>query len=60
LNITDADLVRCAERELRLRRRVYPRQVANGKMSQEDADHETEAMSTILALFRERTEPSLI
>jgi len=36
-------------RELNMRRRVYPRWVSNGKMSQAKADEETAVMEAIVA-----------
>lgn len=38
----------CVRRELGFRGRVYPRQVARGRMSQADADHELRAMQAVL------------
>lgn len=38
----------CIERELRMRRRVYPRRVADGKMTQAQADREIAVMEAIL------------
>ena len=37
----------CIERELRLRRRVYPRWVAEGRMKIRDAEHEIKTMEAI-------------
>ncbi len=45
------DLVACAHRELALRRRVYPGLVARGKMSHAKAEHEIEAIASILELL---------
>jgi hypothetical protein len=47
--MTPAEQLACAKRELTMRERVYPRWVANGKMSQAKADHETQAMRAIIA-----------
>ena len=38
----------CAERELRMRRRVYPRWVSEGRMEQGKADRELLAMAAIV------------
>lgn len=38
----------CLEREIALRARVYPRRVAQGRMTQADADREIAAMRAIL------------
>lgn len=35
---TEADKLACVERELRMRKQVYPRWVAAGRMKQEKAD----------------------
>ena len=37
------------ERELRLRRRVYPRRVTDGRMTEVDAEREIAVMEAILA-----------
>lgn len=43
------------ERELRMRDRVYPRWVENGKMSPQKAKHEIACMEAVLrTLMRER------
>ena len=47
--ITPADKRACLERELRMRRRVYPRWVQAGKLSQAEADREITVMEAILA-----------
>lgn len=46
-----ADLLACARRELAMRRKVYPRQVALGRMKQSDADRETAHMAAIVTLL---------
>ena len=43
----------CAERELRMRRRVYPRWVASGRMSQAQAAKEIATMEAIAADYVE-------
>lgn len=45
--------IECVERELRMRRDVYGRRVADGKMKQRKADEEIEAMDAVLATLRE-------
>ena len=47
--ITPADKRACLERELRMRRRVYPRFVQTGKLTQAEADREIAVMEAILA-----------
>lgn len=44
----------CLERELRLRRKVYPRWVAEGRMKMRDAEHETEVMEAIANDYRQK------
>lgn len=44
--------IACIERELAVRRRVYPRWVASQKMRQEKADHEIECMEAVLDTLR--------
>lgn len=43
-----ADMLDAASRELAMRRSVYPRRVAEGKMSVANAQHETECMEGIV------------
>ena len=52
-----ADQIRCVGRELGLRRNVYPKWVASGRMNQADADREIAAMEAVLATLK-RLEPS--
>lgn len=49
---TAAELVACADREVGLRRRVYPVWVRQGRMSQEKADEEIAKMQAICSLLR--------
>ena len=48
---TNEQLRKCAERELRLRRQVYPGRVERGRMTQQQADRELALMEAILAYF---------
>jgi len=51
------DLLACAEREVKLRRRVYANRVETGRMSQHQADLEIDKMEAIaehLATIEER------
>lgn len=50
--ITARDKQLCAEREVAIRRRVYPRWVARGQMTQGDAEREIAIMETIAADYR--------
>lgn len=46
------DQIRCVDREVEMRARVYKRWVADGKMRQEKADWETGCMTAVLATLR--------
>lgn len=46
--ITPAQMIECARRELRMRESVYPDRVAKRRMTQAKADHEIAAMRAIL------------
>ncbi len=43
-----ADQIACIEREIGYQLRVYPRRVADGKMSQQLADRELDRMRAVL------------
>jgi hypothetical protein len=47
--MTEQDKLRCAEREAKMRRRVYQRWVEQGRMTQKQADHEIACMEAIAA-----------
>jgi len=49
-----------AERELRMRKHVYPRRVADGKMSSNQARHETACMEAIVETLRELEKKGLL
>ena len=44
-------LKKCCEREAQLRKNVYPKWVASGKMTQEEADNEIRLMFLAAACF---------
>ena len=46
---TIAEQLDCIEREIRFRRRVYPRRVADGKMTQAAADRQIAVMESVKA-----------
>lgn len=52
---TVADKRACIERELKMRRRVYPRWVEQRRMSQQQADREIKLMEAIAADYDEPT-----
>jgi len=46
--ISNLDKLKCAQRELALRRSVYPKRVKSGLQTQEKIDHEIAAMAAIV------------
>lgn len=50
--ITNREKAECAEREVKQRRRVYPRFVADGRMTQDFADRQIATMEAIAADYR--------
>lgn len=46
--VSIAEQLQCARRELEMRRRIYPSWVQRGKMKQDKADHEMQAMQAIV------------
>jgi hypothetical protein len=59
---TITDLAKCARREASMRQRVYPRWVESGKMTQQQADHETDCMNAIAKMLTDmekKEQPSL-
>lgn len=53
---TAEEMLVSAKRELTMRQRVYPRRVADGKMTQKAADHEIACMAAIVDICGERAE----
>ena len=53
-DFTNEQLRKCAERELRLRKQVYPGRVERGRMTHYVADLEIAMMEAIVELLRER------
>lgn len=47
-NITFEDMIKCVEREIGMRKKVYPRWVEAKKISQEKADFEIKCMTAFL------------
>lgn len=54
MTFTAAEKRAAAERELKFRRRVYPRWIAAGKMTQKEADRQIALMEAIAADYAER------
>lgn len=50
--ITAEQKLKCVERELKLRRQVYPNRVETHRMTQEKADYEIMMMEAIIADYR--------
>ena len=51
--MTIEDQIKAVEREISMRRRVYPRWVENKRMSQEKADKEIATMEAVLETLKE-------
>ena len=47
-----ADQIKCVEREIGMRERVYPNWVKSGKMKPETAERETGAMKAVLETLK--------
>jgi hypothetical protein len=58
--ITTEDKLACAEREVKMRERVYPRWVELKKMSLGKATHEIEAMKAIVADYQKLLAKELV
>lgn len=54
--ITAVDKLRCAEREVSMRERVYPKWVDSGRMSSAKADQEIAVMRAIADDYRTQVE----
>ncbi|WP_287994241.1 hypothetical protein [Acidiphilium sp.] len=52
-DIAIAQQIEAADREIRMRQRVYARRVAQGQMNQAEADHEIACMTAIARTLRE-------
>jgi hypothetical protein len=52
MTFTNEQLAACAEREVKQRRRVYPRWVEDGRMSQAFADEQIALMEWIASDYR--------
>lgn len=53
-DFTATEKLACAERELRLRKQVYPRRIEAGRMSKRAADHEIAVLYAIIQDYREQ------
>lgn len=52
--ISALEKLHCARRELKLRQRVYPKWVANGRMSEDEAARQIKVMQAILLDYQEQ------
>lgn len=50
--VTKAERIKCVEREIKMRERVYPRWVEVKRMKQSEADHELRVMRSVLEIVR--------
>lgn len=50
--MTESDKLACAEREVKMRKRVYPRWVENGRMTEQQAAREIALMEAIAEDYR--------
>jgi len=51
--ITLAEQIKCIEREIGYRKRVYPRLVDQGRMKLDQSDYQIAAMEAVLATLRD-------
>jgi hypothetical protein len=56
---TPAEMLACAEREVKMRERVYPNLVKRGKMSLPQSDYEIRTMESIAEHFRKMVKPQM-
>jgi hypothetical protein len=54
--ITAHDKWKCAERELAMRRRVYPKQITAGRLTMREARYEIDLMAAIAEDYRQLAE----
>lgn len=47
MTFTNSDKFECLQREIKMRKRVFPRRVQQGKMKQAEADREIACMEAI-------------
>ncbi len=52
-SVNISDQIKCVERELKYRRRVYPRRISLNQMTQRLADTQIEHMEAVLATLNE-------
>jgi hypothetical protein len=57
---TALDKLRCAEREVKLRRQVYPNRIESGRMSPAKAEYEIAVMADIAEDYRKLAEGEML
>jgi hypothetical protein len=60
VNFTFRELIECAERELKLRERIYPQRVRDGRMSRQFAADQIAKMEAITAKLRELEQAEML
>lgn len=56
---TTEELIECAQRELKMRNRLYPGWVISGKIDRDKASHELDCMSDIVEILKQQKQPDL-
>jgi hypothetical protein len=51
---TTDQMVSCVEREIAMRKRVYPSRTANGRMTKAKAEYEIGCMAAVLEILKDR------
>lgn len=46
--MTPIEQIKCVKREIAMRKKAYPRRIAQGRMTQKKADHEIATMEAVL------------
>lgn len=57
IEVSLEDQVRCLKREIAMRKNVYPKWIATGRLKQEDADREIAALTAALHTIMNLLEP---
>lgn len=60
MTVTLSQAIECAQRELRIRRKVYPSWVRKQQMSQATADYEIAAMEGVIHYLEKWRQPQLV
>lgn len=57
MSVSIEDQIKCVEREIKMRARVYPRFIASGKMTPQGAEKEIENMKAVLETLKKFEKP---